>query len=142
MCGGPKLSWDATVCLYCRGDFKRGMKYESKTGEKVTGIRRKYTFINRPRYDFSHMKYRTAKHGITVDKYNKMLEIQDSKCAICRSVPEVFHIDHDHITNQVRGLLCANCNRALGWFRDNKRSLARAISYLKGELFEYDDRQS
>lgn len=40
-------------------------------------------------------------------------------------------VDHDHTTGKVRGLLCHNCNRALGLLQDNKSYLQSAINYLK-----------
>lgn len=77
--------------------------------------------------------------GITLDDYNKMLEAQGGVCAICR-LPEVvmergrvrnLHVDHDHDTNAIRGLLCDACNRGLGHFRDSISNLRAAIAYLE-----------
>lgn len=73
-------------------------------------------------------------YGITLDQYNQMLEDQDYKCAICGNEDEVegrrLAIDHCHTKNEVRGLLCGKCNRALGLFYDNKELLNNAIQYL------------
>jgi hypothetical protein len=57
---------------------------------------------------------------------------QDKKCAICE-IPIEFnaHVDHDHLTGLIRGMLCKNCNPGLGQFKDNIRSLERAIDYLR-----------
>ena len=60
-----------------------------------------------------------------------MLEAQAGLCLICKLAPAAC-VDHDHTTNQIRGLLCHNCNKALGLFRDNAAVLARAVSYLEG----------
>jgi len=65
----------------------------------------------------------------------KMLEDQDHKCAICRE-PIAFngqqcHVDHDHVTGVIRGLLCGRCNRGLGHFRDSMKLLQQAIEYLR-----------
>lgn len=77
-------------------------------------------------------------YGLTQFAYDVLLESQEGRCAICRislaSLPtKLQHIDHDHITGVVRGVLCAHCNRGLGGFKDKIASLANAIAiaYLK-----------
>lgn len=53
-------------------------------------------------------------------------------CRICdRTSETALHIDHDHATGKVRGLLCRHCNLMLGHARDDIRVLARAIDYLQ-----------
>jgi hypothetical protein len=51
-------------------------------------------------------------------------------CAVCGR-PDPEHVDHDHATGVVRGVLCFNCNGGLGQFRDNPMFLAAAIEYLE-----------
>lgn len=80
---------------------------------------------------------RFAKYGITREDFRAMYVAQEGCCAICLgSVSEAkAHIDHDHQTGLVRGLLCSNCNRGLGFFADDEGRLERAITYLtKKEL--------
>jgi hypothetical protein len=55
-------------------------------------------------------------------------------CAICGGDSKRFHMDHDHKTKKVRGVLCQGCNIALGGFRDNRTSLTAAIDYLSGSF--------
>lgn len=79
---------------------------------------------------------RPSRYGITWDDYDRMLEEQDGRCAIClKSDPGmgrgVWSIDHDHETGRVRGLLCGYCNTALGKFEDNIANLTRAQAYLE-----------
>lgn len=64
-----------------------------------------------------------------------LLILQKGKCAICdtdlMALPERYrHIDHDHTTNKVRGLLCLKCNWGLGIFKDDPIRLQKAIDYL------------
>lgn len=68
--------------------------------------------------------------GITPDDYNKMLDEQDGRCAICRRLPGKINlsVDHDHDTGKVRGLLCPPCNRSTEWMIYNSN---RAIEYLE-----------
>jgi hypothetical protein len=82
-----------------------------------------------------------AKHGITIEDYEIMLARQDGGCAICGGQNQFtrekyLHVDHDHITGQIRGLLCAFCNQSIGRFKDDVQLLKNAIVYLekhKGE---------
>lgn len=76
------------------------------------------------------------KYGITEEKYNSMFEAQNGKCAICgskeikRKGAKYFNIDHCHKNNNVRGLLCHNCNIVLGKIDDSKEWLKKALIYL------------
>lgn len=76
-----------------------------------------------------------SKYGITLEDYDEMLEAQDNACAICGKTPEEngrrLHIDHDHETGEVRGLLCHSCNMLLGFAYDNIDILLNAINYLR-----------
>ena len=80
-------------------------------------------------------RHLVRKYGVTLADYQVMLEAQGGNCAICRK-PEahqfkgVFHVDHDHATGAVRGLLCRGCNHMLGVVGDDPAILARAIRYL------------
>lgn len=61
------------------------------------------------------------KFGITIEQYEEMLVRQDGGCAICGRPPGriSLHVDHDHETNRVGGLLCFRCNNSLGDFVDH-----------------------
>lgn len=76
------------------------------------------------------------KYGIGIEWYKAVLSLQDNRCAICGTDDpggrsNVFHIDHNHETGELRGLLCYNCNTALGYLKDRTDVLAKAIEYLK-----------
>lgn len=75
------------------------------------------------------------KYGLTVEDYNSMFDKQKGCCDCCGRSAENFrrglHIDHDHITGQVRALLCTKCNPGLGYFDDSIEALEMAIKYLK-----------
>jgi hypothetical protein len=73
-------------------------------------------------------------YGITIEQFEAMLAAQRNTCAIC---PHRFkstrdaHVDHDHATGRVRGILCTSCNNGLGRFRDDPVLLRRAARYLQ-----------
>lgn len=69
---------------------------------------------------------------MTHNDYEEMLRQQGGVCAICKTPPKSahFHIDHDHNTNKVRGILCSKCNTMLGYARDNSHVLFNAVFYL------------
>lgn len=78
------------------------------------------------------------KYGITPEYYADLLDIQAGGCAICGALEEdqrdgVLGVDHCHETGAVRGLLCENCNRAIGLLQDDPELLRMAIRYLVGE---------
>ncbi len=76
------------------------------------------------------------RYGITMDQYNTLLYQQDGVCAICGRpcrINKNLSVDHDHRTNEVRGLLCDDCNNGLERFKDDPDLLRKAIEYLNGE---------
>ena len=86
---------------------------------------------NRPLY---FAKMLRAKYGITAEDYARMAHEQELKCAICRSelrLDRNTHVDHDHETQEIRGLLCHHCNVAIGQFREDPERLMRAVAYLQ-----------
>jgi hypothetical protein len=74
---------------------------------------------------------RAAVHGLTVDQYQAMVKEQGGLCAICGGAMKRICIDHDHETGAVRGLLCHNCNVALGHLRDSPALLRAAADYVE-----------
>ncbi len=74
--------------------------------------------------------------GFSTAGYEAMLAEQDGGCAICGRAPGkiALHVDHDHESGEIRGLLCVGCNNALGQFRDDVDLLRRATAYLNNDL--------
>ena len=73
------------------------------------------------------------KYGIGLEQYEEMLAAQGGGCAICGKRPRPdssLHVDHDHGTGEIRGLLCFNCNNALGYLNDDGDRLITAATYL------------
>jgi len=83
--------------------------------------------------------------GIGLEQYSKIFDDQDGKCAICRQ-PETqirngrykaLAVDHCHNSGKVRGLLCCDCNQALGKFKDDPSLLRKAAEYLEGAFNDF-----
>ena len=77
-----------------------------------------------------HLK---RKYGMTVEQYDTILSEQGGGCAICGRKPRPdisLHIDHDHETGAVRGILCFRCNNGLGDFDDDAVLLQQAVAYV------------
>lgn len=81
-----------------------------------------------PRIHKNHnLKYQ---FGITIEDYDNIVKKQNGKCKICGKLPgqRALAVDHNHQTNQIRGLLCIRCNLTLGWFEKHKKEIK---GYLK-----------
>lgn len=70
------------------------------------------------------------KYGLAFEQYEEMYQAASGACEICRTPLPVLHVDHDHDTGEVRGLLCRPCNQGIGHFRDDVDLLASAGLYL------------
>jgi hypothetical protein len=82
----------------------------------------------------NHRERWLKRYGMTIEQYEQMLASQGGCCAICRTgeVPSRgWHVDHDHATGRVRGILCHGCNVSLGHFRDSVDLLQAAVVYLQ-----------
>lgn len=83
---------------------------------------------------------RLHRYGLTPEAYQELFSLQGGRCATCGVAPEKFYIDHDHSCcagiktcgGCVRGLLCFNCNTALGQVKDNPATLLAMVEYLTG----------
>lgn len=112
-CGGPApVKVGLAVCDGCKVDPRDPVKSHAKERRRTLRA-----------------------YGITEDDYARMLAEQGHCCAVCRTDEpggrgSNWHIDHDHTTGLVRGLLCTRCNSGLGFFDDNPNLLAEAERYI------------
>ena len=125
--------------------------WHNRDPEKARAASRRYYAAHREkvlvagkRYKIAHARECKAvnrlrtierQYGLTLDQYHALLERQGEHCAICSTalIPlgRDTHIDHDHCTTRVRGLLCGQCNPGLGRFKDDPATLRRAAEYLE-----------
>lgn len=137
-----------------RGDCKecfaaRAREWYSKNREKV--IKRvaawqaanperhaaKQREIRERRRDVNRDAHLRRNFGIGTPEYEALLKAQGGRCAICGRPPRKgssLHVDHDHETGEVRGLLCFRCNGGLGQFAEDAERLQFAAEYLGGTL--------
>lgn len=86
---------------------------------------------NRDKYLAQKKRNVFRKYGLTKEEFDALAATQGYACAICRKVPKArLHIDHNHETGRVRGLLCSNCNTAIGLLKDRAEFLLNAVNYL------------
>ena len=82
------------------------------------------------RLQFYQEYNRLVLYGLTEDEYQELCRYQEGRCAICDTNRKLV-VDHDHVTNKVRGLLCRYCNTSLGWYERYKESLG---GYLANDV--------
>lgn len=79
-------------------------------------------------------RWRALKYNITEDRFWEMMREQGSACAICgaefKAGGRRMAIDHNHLTGEVRGILCTKCNLGLGTLQDSPYILRAAVKYL------------
>jgi hypothetical protein len=119
------------VCSLCqeRLDISNFHKRTYKSGKVGTQPKcKKCSTINRRQYYKPHEAAR-RRHSLTEEEYAELMGV--SECQICSSPMPRKCIDHDHETNEVRGVLCHSCNRGIGLLGDNIATLQNAINYLQ-----------
>jgi 5-methylcytosine-specific restriction endonuclease McrA len=105
----------ATYCKPCHNLITRRNKERRYGGERQ--------FLIKHRYGFDPAEVEWA------------LLRQNYKCALCGD-HAAEHVDHRHSDGELRGVLCFNCNRALGYFDDDWEILCRAGDYLEAHGVE------
>lgn len=145
-CGAPRDREDRSHCAACRA---------AANGRALVSVRKRRA--ENPNYDRDHSrKYREMRkaaspvgraqpkitYGLTDEELRQLFENQEGLCAICSKMicfecPALhkclqrMHIDHDHKTGEVRGLLCSRCNQGLGYLRESPIVLRNAAGYLE-----------
>lgn len=121
--------------FYKRNNRKLGVHSRCKVCIKANF--KKYIANRSPSKPKTQSQYKDSnlrRYGLNLEKFNAMLEKQGGSCKVCYG-PSMgkgtYHVDHDHKTGKVRGLLCHKCNVALGMVQDSKSHLLALINYLE-----------
>jgi Recombination endonuclease VII len=116
-----------------RGAVARTLKWQRDNRERYNAKQRAYRRKNADKDREYHLQ---RQFGLTQAEYEQRLAAQDGSCAVCGNPPgkTSLHVDHDHDTGAIRGLLCMRCNNALGLFREQPRLLENGMCYVDGDL--------
>jgi Recombination endonuclease VII len=104
---------------------------------KSCGKRRNRTYCKENKDSINKQvreSYRQKKYGISPKEWEVLFNSQNGRCAICETGKlgkNHWHTDHDHQTGRIRGILCSNCNTALGLLKDDITRLEKSIEYLR-----------
>lgn len=144
-------------CKKCNAEYSAERWKDPKVRERINAYEKEYResacgSLIRKAYSKSYsakpeVKERTRAHwfrteyGITLEQYKEMYFRQNGNCLICGEHFEergdnkltTLHIDHDHESGQVRGLLCHNCNSGIGYLKEDVSLLQKAMNYLRGK---------
>lgn len=120
--------------IYCSAVCKERAKRNRWTQQKkeaIAAAKQRWSAQNFTKQKNTQLKY---SYGIDLDQYKQILASQDGKCYICQRSAEEFTkflcVDHDHLTQEIRGLLCTHCNKnVIGRMRDPE-IFRRAYEYL------------
>lgn len=86
-----------------------------------------YDCIDQKRDDVLRQRY-----GLSADEYHALWVGQGRRCGCCGKKLQRPHVDHDHDTGEVRGLLCQKCNTGIGKLGDDLSGVLNAAQYLAG----------
>lgn len=122
---GLEFGNGSSYCRACQRDYEKAWRRNNPERQKA---QRRRAYVRKA-------------YGISYDQYEAMVELQGGACAVCGVHGDtqqhgVLLIDHDHDTGRVRGLLCVDCNFAIGRTGRNVTRLAKAIAYISSPPFE------
>ena len=136
---------------YYQAHKERAKAYNQAHKERRAEIQRGYYKAYKERYEAfpethkdiirltKHARWRKHAYKLSSIEYHILLELQFYQCAICQEwldLSKRTHVDHDHQTGEVRGILCSHCNHMLGHAREDINTLQSAVHYLeKGGVF-------
>lgn len=131
---GSRLRQRTYRNLHAPESIKRPCRYCEAEFSSVDG--RQYYCSDECTRTAKSLREAYRRYGITMQEYRAVWLRQKGVCAICRK-PErternrLLTIDHDHVSGQIRGLLCSQCNRAIGLLDDDPHVILAAAAYVK-----------
>ena len=102
----------------------------AKKNRKKRAIQAKLRYQKNPQKELDRVRYK--KYGITGDEFRNLIKKQGMKCPICnRSIKKNLSVDHDHKTGKIRGIICNDCNLAIGNAESSIERLKSMVNYLE-----------
>lgn len=113
--------------------FKTSLKKYYSTHRDQICAQQRERYAADPLYRAKHRAgNRQYLYGIDSEEYTSLCAAQNKRCAICQIDPKTLVVDHIHDeTRRIRGLLCRNCNSALGLFKESPEILCSALEYIR-----------
>lgn len=138
--------WEAKgpgICETCQSEFKRDRNDTRRFCGSCRLERRRAADRQKQRAERKTSEYKARyrdymlrkSYGISAAQMNAIFVMQGSSCAICKSTDaqwkrKGWHVDHNHDTGVVRGILCQKCNLMIGLAMDSPSTLVSAAQYL------------
>lgn len=142
-------TFDCSVCK----ENKPASDFYKMSARKFNGLRpeckvcsaaktKEYFEKNPECRHYHNLKARLKDKGLTIEEFNQMVEDQGGGCAVCGQPEKASYksmgdrqsrlsVDHDHKTGLVRGLLCSNCNTALGLLGEDVERMKKLMEYVE-----------
>jgi hypothetical protein len=122
--------------VYCSITVLKRLGAVSILSREIKRTRTKHKNLSTNDKAYNYFAVAKSKYGIDRELLEKIWKEQGEKCPICGKMVEPsgkrFHIDHNHETGIIRGLLCSKCNMGIGIFDEDISRLKSAITYLTG----------
>lgn len=129
-------------CKECARAERKNPRYRKLNNIRTKEYLKRLRETDPEKYYQKCRKSNLKKYNLTIEEYDSLLQKQNGVCAICGKPPEdsckkskysddiKLHIDHDHETGRVRGLLCTKCNFGIGSFSDDIDLMLDAVYYV------------
>lgn len=125
----------ASTCKLCSNAYKREWARDPVAYRKRLESKQKHNKTETRKISARRLALK-KKYGMTLEDYQSLCQSQQNMCLICKQIHLQLVVDHDHNTNLVRGLLCRNCNSALGLFKEDVNTLKNAIDYVSKHFYK------
>lgn len=127
---------------------RRAARRKWYAGHKdVASVRRKAWALRNPQRERFYGLRKL--YGLTFGEYERACSERGNLCDICKNPPtgkhkknQRLHVDHNHSTGHLRGMLCSPCNKGLGHFADNLARMKAAVAYLRKHGSQAEDSES